>query len=141
MNYEELAESLRYYATHVPKLSKSFYAHLWQAAHAIEELQAAVSGFEANTDVAFVKENGHEYIRFVPKWISVTERLPQICTNVIVAGRMKYRWEHKYFQFVDKAYFNEGEFFETDNDWDEGQDEFEITHWMPLPEPPKEDEA
>ena len=73
------------------------------------------------------------------EWIPVKERLPQICTNVLVAGRMKYRWEHKYLQFVDKACFNEGEFFETDNDWYEGQDEFEITHWMPLPQPPKEE--
>ena len=73
------------------------------------------------------------------EWIPVKERLPQICTNVLVAGRMKYRWEHKYLQFVDKAYFNEGEFFETDNDWYEGQDEFEITHWMPLPSPPEEE--
>jgi len=73
------------------------------------------------------------------EWIPVKERLPQICTNVLVAGMMKYRWEHKYLQFVDKAFFNEGEFFETSNDWYEGQDEFEITHWMPLPEPPKEE--
>lgn len=75
------------------------------------------------------------------EWIPVKERLPQICTNVLVAGRMKYRWEHKYMQFVDKAFFNEGEFFETSNDWYEGQDEFEITHWMPLPEPPMAEEG
>ena len=73
------------------------------------------------------------------EWIPVSERLPQICTNVLVAGRMKYRWEHKYLQFVDEAFFNEREFFETSNDWYEGQDEFEITHWMPLPKPPEEE--
>ena len=105
-----------------------------QAADAIEELQednAALNGTVANL-IQQIAELSK------PRWIPVEERLPQICTNVLVAGRMKYRWEHKYLQFVDKAYFNEGEFFETDNDWYEGQDEFEITHWMPLPQPPEE---
>lgn len=28
--------------------------------------------------------------------------------------------------------------WDTYNDWDEGQQYIHITHWMPLPEPPKE---
>lgn len=72
-------------------------------------------------------------------WIPVTERLPEIMHTVIVSGRMKYEWETDFFRFVDVATYTEGEFFETFNDWYEGQDEFEITHWMPLPEPPEDE--
>ena len=74
----------------------------------------------------------------VQEWIPFSDKQPQIGYRVLVAGRMKYRWENKYFQFVDVAIFNIEREFETFNDWFEGQDEFEITHWMPLPEPPKE---
>lgn len=71
-------------------------------------------------------------------WIPMAERLPDILEPVLVAGKMKYRWEKEYTRFVDLGW-NHGDFFETCNDWNEGQDEFEITHWMPLPEPPKEE--
>ena len=74
-----------------------------------------------------------------PRWIPVTERLPEIMHTVIVSGRMKYEWETDFFRFVDVATYTEREFFETFNDWYEGQDEFEITHWMPLPEPPEDE--
>ena len=75
-----------------------------------------------------------------PKWIPVTERLPEIGTYII-AGRMKYYYEKAYTNFVDVAYFgprwNDTDYsWQTFNDWFEGQQEFEITHWMPLPEPP-----
>jgi len=73
-----------------------------------------------------------------PKWIPVTERLPDTSHSVLVAGKMKYEWEKEYTRFVDLGW-NDGVSFETCNDWYEGQHEFEVTHWMPLPEPPKEE--
>ena len=131
--YDELVKRLREQV----KCNKKIYPQgapfetllLDLAADAIEELSKQ---HEAQ------RQNLIELMNDKPRWISVEEQLPQICTNVLVAGRMKYRWEHKYFQFVDMAFFNEREFFETSNDWYEGQDEFEITHWMPLPPAPKE---
>lgn len=80
-----------------------------------------------------------DFIEALPGWISVKEHLPDIGSAVIVSGRMRYKWETDFSRFVDVATYAEGELFETFNDWYEGQDDFEITHWMPLPTPPKED--
>lgn len=90
-------------------------------------------------EAAILIEQAANAILSKPCWIPVTERLPEILHTVIVSGRMKYEWETDFIRFVDVATYTEGEFFETFNDWYEGQDEFEITHWMPLPEPPEED--
>lgn len=38
-----------------------------EAADAIDDLQASVRGYEMNTDMAFVKEDGRTVIRFIPK--------------------------------------------------------------------------
>jgi hypothetical protein len=95
---------------------------------------------EPATDIAEkIKSAGLLREESEPCWIPVSEQLPQIGYEVIVAGQMKYRWEKEYFHFVDAALFTDEEIFVTFNDWYEGQDEFMITHWMPLPEMPKED--
>ena len=70
-------------------------------------------------------------------WVSVKERMPEAETIVIVYGRMKYAWEKDFSRFVDVATYD-GQFFDTVNDWYEGQQYFDIVYWMPLPEPPKE---
>ena len=76
------------------------------------------------------------------KWIPVSERLPELFENCFVLVKMKYDWEEKYEYNVDAGYYV-GEYgyidcFNTFNDWNEGQEYIHITHWMPLPEPPKE---
>lgn len=70
----------------------------------------------------------------IPLWISVEERLPEDCKHVLVFMRRNVvpGWS------VD--------FWHIDTDWlDDGNwsknptgGYFNITHWMPLPEPPKE---
>lgn len=67
-------------------------------------------------------------------WISVDKELPPAGT-VLLAGRMRYKWEHQYTTFIDLGY-HDGDIWHVDNDWYEGQQEFAITHWMPLPDPP-----
>ena len=105
-----------------------------RAADAIEEL---ATNYDAATDIM---KHQTEYIEELskPRWIPVTERLPDTSHSVLVAGKMKYEWEKEYTRFVDLGW-NDGVSFETCNDWYEGQHEFEVTHWMPLPEPPKEE--
>ena len=81
----------------------------------------------------------------VQKWIPVTERLPDIGDTYLVVVKYKYDWEKEYNIDTDVAMFypydNPDAYIDnrwnTYIDWDEGQQYIHITHWMPLPEPPK----
>lgn len=78
------------------------------------------------------------------KWIPVTERLPNLYEDCFVLVKMKYEWEDDYEYHVDAGcYVGDNGYigsFNTYNDWDEGQQYIQVTHWMPLPEPPKDGE-
>lgn len=57
------------------------------------------------------------------EWIPVSERLPEKSGDYLVAvNNGAYRFTHK-------MYYHEGWWYDFD---------CEVTHWMPLPEPPKE---
>lgn len=64
------------------------------------------------------------------KWIPVTERLPEEKVNCIVHYRHAYCDNDGYFAIG--FCFYDGEKFRFDP-------AYKVTHWMPLPEPPKED--
>lgn len=73
-----------------------------------------------------IADNGKK----VPRWISVKERLPKDGQKVIAAFRDgegvivdQARYSNGEFDFANWAYV-----------WHEN-----ITHWMPMPEPPKEE--
>lgn len=72
-----------------------------------------------------------ELLAAVPKWISVEERLPEVEQSVLFCvfgrsvGEGTYRG-HDGFHHVWKMYAVAGTY------WDD-----EVTHWMPLPAPPK----
>ena len=114
---------------------------LWhQAADAIEERQAVVDGLTAQTNMVFEKTEGRTVIKFEPKWIPVTERLPDAGKKVLVfaygydtiTARMCKKTEDGYPVFECKGY--DGIYLEMAR---AGR----ISHWMPLPEPPKESES
>lgn len=69
------------------------------------------------------------------KWISVEERLPEgngpYCQNVIVLTIKKE---------VMPGFCNHGLWYvmRPEDDYCNDADDGEVTHWMPLPEPPKE---
>lgn len=69
----------------------------------------------------------------VPKWISVEERLPE--QNGIYLAHVV----HRYCK-IDSYWRVCIEYFGIEGTWDSLADIYEVTHWMPLPEPPKEDE-
>lgn len=82
----------------------------------------------------------------VQKWISVTERLPEVGGSYIVVVKYKYDHEKEYDYDVDVAtyypYDNPDAYidnrWDTYIDWNEGQQYIHITHWMPLPALPEE---
>lgn len=65
------------------------------------------------------------------EWISVKERLPEKGQNVLVFATSKYIGTEKIS--IDRL--EEGE---RDSIWFFTHGWFDVTHWMPLPEPPKE---
>ena len=77
------------------------------------------------------------------KWISVKDRLPEVVDSYLVVVKCKYDWENEYSIDTDVATYNPYEkayiddCWNTYNDWYEGQQYLHVTHWMPLPEPPK----
>lgn len=65
-------------------------------------------------------------------WISVEDRLPEPLEYVLV-----YMPGEKPFQTVREAYLGQsGRWFAGFYD----RDQSEVTHWMPMPEPPKEEQ-
>ena len=60
----------------------------------------------------------------VPRWIPVTERLPEESKGVLVAFN-----DDDGLTFVNIDTFFDGEWWSS---------EYEVTHWMPLPDAPKD---
>lgn len=67
-----------------------------------------------------------------PKWISVKERLPEVDMGVVCVAQTAWGPE------VTEGYF--WKHSQMISPIDEGCAVDKVTHWMPLPEPPKEDE-
>lgn len=72
-----------------------------------------------------------------PKWVSVTDRLPDF-EGAVLCLRKSYA--HKDVKYQDILYFDSDEkrFQEM---WAEiFVEDGDVTHWMPLPQPPKEND-
>lgn len=107
-----------------------------EAADAIEELDMKLHG--ANAAIAGMQREIERMVidsaNSKPQWIPVTERLPeehkfvlirQDEDRMMVAVRIDGEWWYRYFAY--------------DIDWWDETEQGTITHWMPLPEPPKGD--
>ncbi|GAG11897.1 unnamed protein product [marine sediment metagenome] len=64
-------------------------------------------------------------------WISVKDKLPEDCKNVLC-----------YIKDIECKFYGEGYYYESIKHWylrkTRTNGNYEVTHWMPLPEPPKE---
>lgn len=120
---------------------------------------AVLSHFEC--DLSDIREYMHDKIKWeqkqwaaMPRWIPVTERLPEskIPVNIVWVNHApaSYYAITKNKPFVATGIFFFGEWYwwsATTEDylneygrceWDKVDGAIEITHWMPLPEPPEE---
>lgn len=122
-DYKELIEALRSFAnSYVQMFGKGESSQLMNdASDAIEDLIAALT---ASNEV--IAKSGN-------RWISVEDRLPEVDEPVMICafgksvGEGVYRG-HDGFHHVWKMYASSGTY------WDD-----EVTHYMPLPEPPHEE--
>lgn len=125
--YDELVERLRAESYTLEELS----IILPRAADAIEELQGRAKVLEKVAD---------KWCEAVPKWIPVTERLPENEVTVLVVRKFLGIKDCPAKTYVETAEYCYG-------DWVSDSDEYKIArskhtdplYWMPLPEPPKEE--
>lgn len=116
-----------------------------QAADAIEELQQQVEHYHGCMNDWF--EAAQEYEAAVPKWIPVTERLPDTMKDKSVYSG----WSAEIAPSYDVLCYLGSEkrqtvawYSHTYNEWTTVDENTvycfgEVTHWMPLPQPPKEE--
>ena len=76
----------------------------------------------------------------VPQWIPVSERLPTYGDNVLIVADGEIETENQVFEFK-KGKFSSSDFFESNKDDGIYYYIREITHWMPLPAPPTNQEV
>ena len=97
----------------------------------LENARALIEHLESERDAVLAK---------VPKWISVEERLPEPYQCVIVHARHTEKWrnnakpEEQWHVVEEDCWLGDGWECNADTDI------HEVTHWMPRPEPPKEEE-
>lgn len=128
---EELINVLRNNADHYAFTGDNGLVHLLtNAADAIEQLSADLERLKDYE--AFWKEEAEEALRrfqlaiaHKPRWISVEERLPEIRKAVLITDGID----------VGTGWMNQGWW----NTWFTDIRRDEVTHWMPLPEPPEEE--
>lgn len=67
-------------------------------------------------------------------WISVKDRLPENETEVIIIVQHKIGWYRAF------AWHDEYGWHSSAEEFGDGESDF-VTHWMPMPEPPREAET
>jgi hypothetical protein len=85
-------------------------------ANTVERLQSKLAAYE---DTSLEPEE-------IPHWISVSERLPDTDEYMLVACKTQ-----KGVVTINRAYYSNG-------CWHGSGSMSKVTHWMPLPQPPKE---
>jgi len=73
-----------------------------------------------------------ELLAAVPKWVSVEERLPEKHVEVLICTEDYGKNE---LGFANTAVWDGSEWIET---WNRKESIPYVSHWMPLPAPPKE---
>lgn len=122
--YDELVKRLRNAAQWADKGLVITPSVCLEAADAIEKMSMRLHGDEAaiagmKREIESMVVSGKK-----PRWIPVSERLPEEDGCYLVA--VKNDHQRKYSK---TAWFSHGSWFARQD----------VTHWMPLPQPPKEE--
>ena len=133
--YDELVKRLRADADYMDNNGIMLYAaapFYRECADAIEELSMKLHGDEAA--IAGMKREIERMVRAEkPRWIPVTERLPEDRSDVL--AYLKYEVGGRIAAAnYDKGMWQDcvmGSLYRTE--------EGVVTHWMPIPQPPKEE--
>ena len=151
--YDELIERLRECATEVNCTGCDCNNSLIkQAADAIEELQKITTHYEEESKgwwlaACDAKEERERLKEQIPKWIPVTEQLPEKDGKYLTVHTLntippkpwiEVCWFAKNLKKVDKYDFpkKKSGFYQSDSEY--GFYEVSgITHWMPLPQSPE----
>lgn len=102
-----------------------------QAADAIEEQQRQID--------TWIEQERKALLKSMPKWIPVTEQLPKTRESILGKKSSKVIVAFRFYdgtQGTDTAHTLNGEWVFEDHITVVART---ITHWMPLPEPPKEE--
>jgi hypothetical protein len=131
MMYEELVKELRHYFYDEPLVL--------QAADAIVELQKELEKEKAFAEcweelAQDCKNRFSKLADAFPKWIPVTERLPGDIDEEVLVCTEDYGVSG--LGFVTVATYGVSGWLEC---WERKTYLTAVTHWMPLPEPPKEE--
>ena len=103
-------------------------------AHA--ELSAAVDSLAAYEDLGPVEE--FAALKERTRWIPCSERLPNMCGfKCLVCAKNKFEQTHVFTAFTGYMEHGKLEFHSCEHPYDD-LSAWEITHWIPLPETPKE---
>ena len=123
--YEELIKLLKYAAQTEATNHPTWNELMQKAADAIEEL--TVINERQLLEIAVLSK---------PRWIPVSERLPEYCRNVIVTDG-----EYVSMGWLDNYRDRNGTVYITWYAPNSSANENHISHWMPLPEPPTDGEV
>ena len=103
-------------------------ADILDAADLIDSLTAKLASVTAERDA--LKER--------TRWTPVSERLPNMCGfKCLVCAKNKFEQTHVFTAFTGYMEHGKLEFHSCEPPYDD-LSAWEITHWMPLPEAPKE---
>ena len=106
-----------------------------------EKLIDLLTGYSIDThpDVEYVADHLIRNGVTVQEWIPVSEPPKKITNKVIVLCKNGYMGYGHYEDYKGKQTWYNLESGKPFTDWDlEDCESYEVTHWMPLPKPPKE---
>jgi hypothetical protein len=111
----------------VPEVTKHFREDMWRLIHRCKAVGCIVVDWASQE---WIEECWNQRAESAPRWIPVEERLPEDGAACVVWALGDYRIAD--YSIIPGKW--------SIMDWDCTHEEIAVTHWMPLPDAPKEGE-